>query len=113
MTNIDLRMVTINTELYGTRSVSHTAENLQMLYSISSERMLMEQLEYNLLYRWFVGMSMNEAVWHPDRVLQESRPVAGGRDRRGVFPRGVAPGAAQTAVVGRALHVNLRMTVMS
>ena len=34
---------------------------LQMLYSIRSERMLMEQMEYNLLYRWFVGLSMNEA----------------------------------------------------
>ena len=38
---------------------------LQMLYSIRSERMLMEQMEYNLLYRWFVGISMNEEVWHP------------------------------------------------
>src|ERR1700678_146513 len=36
---------------------------LQMLYSIRSERMLMEQLEYNLLYRWFVGLSMDEPVW--------------------------------------------------
>jgi IS5 family transposase len=38
---------------------------LQMLYSVRSERMLMEQLEYNLLFRWFVGMSANEPVWHP------------------------------------------------
>jgi len=38
---------------------------LQMLYSIRSERMLMEQMEYNLLFRWFVGLSANEAVWHP------------------------------------------------
>src|SRR6185312_9194582 len=38
---------------------------LQMLYSVSSERMLMEQLEYNLLFRWFVGLSANEPVWHP------------------------------------------------
>ena len=37
---------------------------LQMLYSIRSERMLMEQMQYNLLHRWFVGMSMNEEVWH-------------------------------------------------
>jgi transposase len=50
---------------------------LQMLYSIRSERMLMEQMEYNLLYRWFVGLSMNEEVWHPtvftknrDRLLE-------------------------------------------
>src|SRR5262245_64638046 len=38
---------------------------LQMLYSIRSERMLMEQMEYNLLFRWFVGMSADEPVWHP------------------------------------------------
>ncbi len=38
---------------------------LQMLYSIRSERMLMEQLEYNLLFRWFVGLSMDDPVWHP------------------------------------------------
>jgi transposase len=38
---------------------------VQLLYSIRSERMLMEQLEYNLLFRWFVGLSANEPVWHP------------------------------------------------
>jgi transposase len=37
---------------------------LQMLYSVRSERLLMEQLEYNLLFRWFVGLSANEPVWH-------------------------------------------------
>lgn len=50
---------------------------LQMLYSVRSERMLMEQLDYNLLFRWFVGLTMNDAVWHPtvftknrDRLLE-------------------------------------------
>ena len=38
---------------------------LQVLYSIRSERMLMEQLEYNLLFRWFVGLNMDDAVWVP------------------------------------------------
>jgi transposase len=37
---------------------------LQILYSVRSERMLMEQLEYNLLFRWFVGMEMDEPVWN-------------------------------------------------
>src|SRR5258705_3112240 len=36
---------------------------LQLLYSIRSERLLMEQLEYNLLFRWFVGLNMDEPVW--------------------------------------------------
>jgi transposase len=50
---------------------------LQMLYSIRSERMLVEQMQYNMLYRWFVGLSMNDEVWHPtvftknrDRLLE-------------------------------------------
>ena len=37
---------------------------LQLLYTVRSERMLMEQLAYNLLFRWFVGLSANEPVWH-------------------------------------------------
>ena len=36
---------------------------LQMLYTVRSERMLVEQMEYNLLFRWFVGLGMNERVW--------------------------------------------------
>ena len=38
---------------------------LQILYTVRSERMLMEQLEYNLLFRWFVGLNMDEPVWVP------------------------------------------------
>lgn len=36
---------------------------LQALYSVRSERLLMEVLNYNLLFRWFVGLSMDDAVW--------------------------------------------------
>ena len=36
---------------------------LQVLYTIRSERQLMEQLDYNMLYRWFVGLNMDDAVW--------------------------------------------------
>src|SRR5271169_6596845 len=38
---------------------------LQIFYSVRSERLLMEQLDYNLLFRWFVGMNMDEPVWVP------------------------------------------------
>ncbi len=38
---------------------------VQILFSIRSERQLMEQLEYNLLFRWFVGLSIDEPVWVP------------------------------------------------
>ena len=50
---------------------------LQTFYTIRSERQLMEQLDYNLLYRWFVGLGVDEAVWVPtvftknrDRLLE-------------------------------------------
>lgn len=36
---------------------------LQVLYSVRSERMLMEQLDYNMLFRWFVGLNMDDAIW--------------------------------------------------
>jgi hypothetical protein len=36
---------------------------LQALYSVRSERMLIEQLDYNLLFRWFVGLNMDDAIW--------------------------------------------------
>jgi transposase len=38
---------------------------VQILFSIRSERQLIEQLQYNLLFRWFVGLSIDEAVWVP------------------------------------------------
>jgi transposase len=38
---------------------------LQAFYSIRSERQLMEQMGYNLLFRWFVGLSVDEPVWVP------------------------------------------------
>ena len=41
------------------------ASLVQILFSIRSERQLMEQLQYNLLFRWFVGLSIDEAVWVP------------------------------------------------
>src|SRR5271167_4607066 len=37
---------------------------LQVFYSVRSERMLIEQLQYNMLFRWFVGMEMDETVWN-------------------------------------------------
>jgi transposase len=39
------------------------ASTLQILYSIRSERLLCEQLDYNLLFRWFVGLAMDEQIW--------------------------------------------------
>jgi transposase len=36
---------------------------LQALYTVRSERLLMEELDYNLLFRWFVGLELDDAVW--------------------------------------------------
>jgi transposase len=36
---------------------------LQMLYSVRSERMLIEEIDYNILFRWFVGLNLDDAVW--------------------------------------------------
>ncbi len=52
---------------------------LQAFFSVRSERLLMEQIDYNLLFRWFVGLPMDAEVWHPtvftknrDRLLGSS-----------------------------------------
>ena len=39
------------------------AQLVQMLYSIRSERLLMEEIDYSVLFRWFVGMNLDEPVW--------------------------------------------------
>src|SRR3954464_6023301 len=39
------------------------AQLIQMLYSVRSERLLMEEIDYSVLFRWFVGMNMDEPVW--------------------------------------------------
>jgi transposase len=36
---------------------------LQVLYTLRSERLLMEELDYNLLFRWFVGLNLDDPVW--------------------------------------------------
>jgi transposase len=51
---------------------------LQHLYSIRSERMLTEQLDYNLLFRWFVGLGMDEPIWdHSTFSTNRDRLLAG------------------------------------
>lgn len=55
------------------------AQLLQMLYSVRSERLLMEDIDYSILYRWFVGLNLDEKVWdattftkNRDRLLEGS-----------------------------------------
>src|SRR5271156_437749 len=53
------------------------AQLLQMLYSVRSERLLMEEMDYNILFRWFVGLNLDDSVWdatvftkNRDRLLE-------------------------------------------
>src|ERR1700744_3219128 len=54
-----------------------SAQLLQMLYSVRSERLLMEEIDYSILFRWFVGLNLDDGVWdattftkNRDRVLE-------------------------------------------
>ena len=51
---------------------------LQALYGVRSERQICEQLQYNLLYRWFVGLELTDVAFDASTILQESQ----------AFPRG-------------------------
>lgn len=77
------------------------AQLLQMLYSIRSERLLMEEIDYSMLFRWFVGLNLDEEVWdattftkNRDRLLEAdvakeflAQVVAQARDERPDFGR--------------------------
>ena len=56
---------------------------LQSLYTVRSERLLMEEIDYSVLYRWFVGLGMDDPIWSPttfsknrDRLLQSDIAAA-------------------------------------
>jgi hypothetical protein len=51
---------------------------IQVLYGIRPERQLMEQLDYNLLYRWFVGLSPDDPVWTPTTFAKNRERLANG-----------------------------------
>ena len=70
------------------------ASLLQLLYSIRSERQLVERIEFDMLFRWFVGLSIDEKVFDASTFLKERRPPAHARDRArvSVFPSRPAGG---------------------
>jgi len=68
---------------------------LQVLYSIRSERQLMEQLDYNLLYRWFVGLSMDDAIWDATVFTKNRERLLAGDVARAFFERVVAQAHAR------------------
>ncbi len=64
LTHIDWKLSLIYSER-GRRSIppERLLRVLQILFSIRSERQLVEQIQYNMLYRWFVGLSIDDPVW--------------------------------------------------
>lgn len=62
---------------------------LQILYTIRSERQLIEQLEYNLLFRWFVGLGLDEPVWHATTFTKNRDRLIGGAIAEAVLAGGL------------------------
>ena len=60
---------------------------LQVLYSVRSERMLMEQLDYNMLFRWFVGLSMDDDVWDATTFTKNRERLLKGNIAEELFTR--------------------------
>jgi transposase len=63
---------------------------LQVLYTVRSERQLMEQLDYNLLFRWFVGLNMDEPVWDPTTFTKNRQRLLDGDIAQAFFERVLA-----------------------
>jgi transposase len=63
---------------------------LQVLYSTRSERLLMEQLDYNLLFRWFVGLNMDDPVWDATVFTKNRERLLAGDIAQAFFARVLA-----------------------
>jgi transposase len=64
---------------------------LQVLYSIRSERQLMEQLDYNLRYRWFVGLNMDDQIWDVSVFTKNRQRLLDGEVAEAFFDAVLAP----------------------
>ena len=77
---------------------------LQTLLSVRSERLLMEQLDYNLLFRWFVGLNIDDAIWDLT-VFTKNRERFLDRDISEAFFQAVLQQARERSLLlGRTLH---------
>ena len=77
---------------------------LQSLYTVRSERLLMEEIDYSVLFRWFVGLGMDEPIWSPttfsknrDRLLESDIAAA-------FFDAVIGQARDGGPAVGRAFH---------
>ena len=77
---------------------------LQAVYSIRSERQLMERLEFDLLFRWFVGLGRRRSGVGPLDVFEEPGPPAGGRCGRRLSVGGFGAATRQATSVDGALQ---------
>jgi transposase len=68
---------------------------LQVLYTVRSERLLMEQLDYNLLFRWFVGLSMDDEIWDATVFTKNRERLLEGDIARAFFERVLCHARAQ------------------
>jgi transposase len=68
---------------------------LQVLYTVRSERLLMEQLDYNLLFRWFVGLEMDDPIWDPTVFTKNRQRLLTGDIAQAFFDRVVAQARQQ------------------
>jgi transposase len=67
----------------------------QLLYTVRSERQLMEQLDYNLLFRWFVGLSMDDPVWDVTVFTKNRERLLAGEITKALFQQVVSQARAQ------------------
>jgi transposase len=67
---------------------------LPVLYTVRSERLLMEQLDYNFLFRWFVGLNIDDPVWDVTVFTKNRERLLVGRSSAGLFQRGARAGGS-------------------
>ena len=80
------------------------AQLLQMLYSIRSERLLMEEMDYNLLFRWFVGLNVDEEVWDATTFTKNRDRLLEADVAKEFLAQVVAQARARGSDLGRAFH---------
>ena len=82
------------------------AQLLQVLYTVRSERQLMEQLDYNLLFRWFVGLNMDDRIWDPTVFTKNRQRLLEGDVAMAFLERVVAQAAQRGLLSGEHFTVD-------
>jgi hypothetical protein len=80
------------------------AQLLQLFYSVRSERLLMEEMDYNVLFCWFVGLNLDDAVWDATVFTKNRNWLLEAEVAKEFLARGGGAGARKRMDFGRALH---------